>query len=280
MTSGRKNRGASLKAIASLALAAWFLAAAGACKAELVGRWPMDEGSGTKIYDDSGYGNEGTISGAGWADGIRGSGLVFDGIDDYVEVPCSASLDIRNGITIMAWARAEEHKTAKIVEKGDWDGHGLALDKWRGWKGGVYIDGDRRYSLDWGEGRPELARWYHLAVTYDGESLKLYVDGRQVSASDVIGSLKINKRDAFIGSNGGAQKFFSGTIDAAMIHDRALSAEEIEEHYNEYTGVKTIIRINFQPGGSEVPEGYAADDGSPYGPQEAFSLEYGWRRER
>ena len=47
----------------------------------------MDEGSGNIIYDSSGNGNNGTIYGATWTDGISGTALTFNGVDDYVEVP-------------------------------------------------------------------------------------------------------------------------------------------------------------------------------------------------
>ena len=50
------------------------------------GYWLMDEGSGSVIYDETENDNDGTISGASWVDGISGSGLDFDGSNDYVEV--------------------------------------------------------------------------------------------------------------------------------------------------------------------------------------------------
>ena len=66
----------------------------------LVGYWAMDEGSGTNIYDGSGNNNNGTTSGATWANGKIGGALNFDGVDDYADVRDSATLDITNAITI------------------------------------------------------------------------------------------------------------------------------------------------------------------------------------
>ena len=58
----------------------------------------------SKILDLSKKGNHGNIVGASWANTPLGhSALSFDGVDDYVEVPNDASLDITNAITIEAW---------------------------------------------------------------------------------------------------------------------------------------------------------------------------------
>ena len=66
----------------------------------LVACWHMDEGEGSVIYDTSGNGNDGTIYGATWTDGKFGKALSFDGENDYVKIPDSASLDITDEITI------------------------------------------------------------------------------------------------------------------------------------------------------------------------------------
>jgi hypothetical protein len=64
------------------------LALAGTARAELVGWWRFDEGSGTTAYDFSGYGNEGTLqNGAEWGIGyLSNSSVQLDGDDDFVEV--------------------------------------------------------------------------------------------------------------------------------------------------------------------------------------------------
>jgi len=67
-----------------------------------VAAWDMDEGSGTKINDQSGNHNDGTISGATWTSGKYGSALQFDGVNDYAQATVAQtkttySLWVKNG---------------------------------------------------------------------------------------------------------------------------------------------------------------------------------------
>lgn len=64
----------------------------------------LEEGTGSTTYDQSPYGNDGTITGAAWASGKYGMALTFDG-NDYVTVSDSTSLDLSSNITIEAWAK-------------------------------------------------------------------------------------------------------------------------------------------------------------------------------
>lgn len=72
----------------------------------LVGAYSFDTGWGASVSDDSGNGNVGRISGATWTTrGRYGSALSFDGVDDRVRVPASASLDLESALTLSAWVR-------------------------------------------------------------------------------------------------------------------------------------------------------------------------------
>lgn len=77
--------------------------------AGLVGAYAFDRGSGTVAADASGNGNAGAIAGATWARrGRFGGALRFDGDDDMVRIPASASLDLRRAMTLSAWSRPRE----------------------------------------------------------------------------------------------------------------------------------------------------------------------------
>jgi len=161
----------------------------------------------------------------------------------------------------MAWAKTEENKTVKIFQKGDWDGHGLGQGKWDGWNGHIRLSNNTSVTLHWGDGLPVLNEWYHLAMTYDGVTMKFYVNGQLKNSQPVSGALKLNTRDVSIGSDNGAQKFFIGSIDEVKIFGVALS--------------QTEIQANFQ-GQSNAPDhdgdGIAdVDDSYPSDPARAFN---------
>ncbi|MBN2602607.1 MAG: type IV pilin [Candidatus Thermoplasmatota archaeon] len=74
-----------------------------------VGVWHFDEGSGGVAFDSSGRENHGTIFGAQWSTGVNDSALYLDGIDDYIDVPDSESLDISEQISIESWLKPQNN---------------------------------------------------------------------------------------------------------------------------------------------------------------------------
>jgi LruC domain-containing protein len=230
---------------------------------ELVSYWNLDENAGI-IANDSKGGNNGTITGATWGQGISGSCLTFDGTSGLVKVLNKINLNPVNQITMMAWAKTTVNKTTKIFQKGDWDGHGLGQGNWDGWQAHVRLADNTSQTLQWGDGLPILNQWYHLAMTYDGTQLKFYVNGQLKNSKVVSGLLKVNNRDLSIGSDNGVQKFFNGSIDDLKFFSRALDQTEIQANYTQ-TGNSP------DQDGDGVPD---ADDSYPKDPARAFNNFY------
>ncbi len=227
---------------------------------DLISEWPLNENTGTVVTDVA-NGNNGTITGATWNPGISGSCLHFNGSSDWVKVPKAASMNLTNSITMMVWAKTEENRTAKLFQKGDWDGHGIGQDKYNGWQGGVRLSNGTSQTIDWGEGLPVLNEWYHIAMTYNGSVLKLYINGQLKKSKAVTGTLAINNRDISFGSDNGGQKFFKGSLDAIKIYGVALSQTEIQANFNGQ------VNAPDQDG-----DGIAdADDSYPRDPARAFN---------
>jgi len=178
-------------------------------------------------------------------------------------VPDADNLDITQSLSIMAWAKTEKNKTAKVVQKGDWDGYNIALDKWEGWKCSIRMANNTTHGLKWGEGRPLLKEWYHIALTYYGSQMRLYVNGKEKSSKAVAGELKVNSRPVSFGSDNGAQKFFKGTIDDVRIYNQALTEEEIQAIYNGQQSTDSD--------GDGVPND---EDAYPYDTERAFNNFY------
>ena len=92
--------------------------------------WRFDEGSGTIAYD-SVNGNHGTIYEATWTNGIVGSALYFDGVDDYVDILDSDILDIASNLTVECWIKtnADFWEYVEVIDNIDTrDGYGLMID--------------------------------------------------------------------------------------------------------------------------------------------------------
>jgi len=200
----------------------------------MVAWWPMNENSGNTVPDEQGT-NNGTQVGASWQAGVSGNCLSFNGDNSNVNIPNSPSLDFSEALTIMAWVQTRDYKEAKIAQKGDWDGHGVGGTKWTGWKAHIRLEETGTETIEWTDGRPLLNEWYHLAMTYDGSILKLYVNGQLNNSRNVPGTLHINSRTASIGSDNGAQKFFNGLIDEVKFFNTALNQTEIQAAYNNQT---------------------------------------------
>ena len=75
----------------------------------MVAHWKMDENSGSVLHDNSGNGNDGTLvdmNDDAWIPGVTGNALQFDGIDDYVNIPHSPSIDFSNqSFSISFWLK-------------------------------------------------------------------------------------------------------------------------------------------------------------------------------
>lgn len=231
--------------------------------ANLISSWNLNENTGTVALDGTGT-NNGTISNGTWGTGQSGSCLVCNGISTNVKVLNASNLNPVNAITMMAWAKTLENKTTKIIQKGDWDGHGIGQGKWDGWNVHVRMDNNTSQTIHWGNGLPILNEWYHLAMTYDGATLKMYVNGQLKNSMAVTGNLKVNTRDLSIGSDNGNQKFFYGSIDDAKFFNAALTQTEIQANYEEQGP-------SGDADGDGVPD---ANDNYPNDPARAFNNYY------
>ena len=118
--------------------------------------------------------------------------------------------------------------------------------------GAVRIGG--AYRIATGTSQLPINTWSHLASTYDGTTLRLYVNGTQVGSVATTGSIEVSSGVLRIGGNTIWGEYFSGLIDEVRIYNRALSATEIQTDMN--TPVGSPERLLGEPisGNASPPE--------------------------
>jgi hypothetical protein len=210
----------------------------------------MNEGKGQTVYDWSGNGNNGTLgSTAGvddndpsWIKGVfLGSALRFGG-DDFVRIPDSSDLESQT-LTVSAWVRGDSSpgQFKYVMAKGtSGDCIASSYGLYTGSNGGMVF-----YIYD---GTGETAgfhlspaadasgvwdgRWHHVAGTYDGSTVRMFVDGNQIgtgtpSTAPVYYGLPSG--GGLIGSyvDSTCSLYLVGDIDGVSVWNRALPISDI-----------------------------------------------------
>jgi hypothetical protein len=182
--------------------------------------------------DESSNGNHGIVYGATLTEdrfGEPNSAYSFDGADDYVEVPGPLSF---SELTFSVWLKIPrvDIRNNKIFTIDEGGGHYYALRGNYAYALRLRIHGKEVSKYDWSF-LPNM--WTHIAVTYDGLTLKVYKDG-VITDSGVIDGDPISG-PLFIGGvpapNYGA-RIWDGMIDDTRIYNRVLTQAEIEALYN------------------------------------------------
>ena len=229
-----------LLAIAATMAALATAAAPATASTGVVGQWRLNEGAGIVATDSSGYGDNGTVIGpAGWFNGADGGGLKFDGGTARIVVADESQLDPANSVTVSAWVERTgspgEYKY--VVAKG---GHGCiaaSYGLYSGPNGGLqfYVSRGRGtvYARSPDAGQSVWDGRWHLAVgTFDGDTIRLYVDGVQVGqGTKYPGPIEYQLSDAndlIIGAYPScSQENFDGAISNVRIWNTALSAGQV-----------------------------------------------------
>jgi hypothetical protein len=207
----------------------------------LVGYWPLVEGTGTIAYDYSGTNATGSWNGtAAGTNGYYSAGKIgsyagtFDGVSTYVaNAANNTAFTLTTGMTLIAWVKLSVLGVdQKIISKRP--SYVLTVYNNNIPETEIFIgavSNDTRSA----SGGTVLTTgvWYQIAGTYDGTTLKTYVNGvldRQISVS---GSMDSTSYTLNLGKTAdGTANYFNGLIDDARVYNRALSAAEIAAMYN------------------------------------------------
>jgi len=196
----------------------------------LVAAYGFNQGSGVQVADASGQGNTGTISSATWtAAGKFGSALSFNGTSAWVTVADAPSLDIATGMTIEAWVNPTSGtgwRTVVLKESSNGFAYSLySANNASRPAGYVNTAGDMALN---GTSAVPLNTWTHVALTYDGATMRMFVNGVQVSTRALTGAALVSNGPLRIGGNSVWGEYFRGAIDEVRVYNRALTAAEIQ----------------------------------------------------
>jgi hypothetical protein len=290
-----RSRWAKLPFLCSLGLGAFLLgpaAPAGALPLKApVAAYSFDEDRGETAYD-SARTHDGNVSGAEWTEaGKFGSALKFDGEpEECVRINDSLDLGLSEEFTFDAWVKPEgSDESGPVIFK---PGEGfpfnymlsLGLLNGENLPEGAVTSADEEEERDTlevhgGEAAPTGA-WSSLALTYDGEELRLYRDGELVDSAEGLNEATEAPGWAglLIGCSGSMENGFSGLIDNVRIYSRALDEEELKE--DEETEVGEAPWFSEDPeivGEAEEGELLGVDLTALHG-AEPMSTDYLWER--
>jgi hypothetical protein len=212
----------------------------------LVGWWPLNEGRGQVVRDWSLHGNDGYLGTSpqadaadpAWIPGVwLGSALRFDG-NDTVTIPDAPSLEPAN-LTVSAWFRGtgSPGQFKQIVSKGAANGcNNGSYGLYTGFEGGIsfyianaagdFANSPNAPSTVWD------GKWHNAAGTFDGSTVRLYIDGKQVG-NGLPSAIQVGYNPPAGGSNIGDYAdpscglALKGDVDGVQIWSKALPVDLI-----------------------------------------------------
>ncbi|KQW52750.1 hypothetical protein ASC77_00025 [Nocardioides sp. Root1257] len=196
----------------------------------LVAAYGLNEGTGTTFADASGSGNGGSVFQATWTAGKYGTALSFDGTNDYASVPDAPSLDLSSPMTLEAWVRptaSSGWRTILMKETPNDLAYSLyatsGTNRPSAWIGGGSSIGTAALPLN---------TWSHVASTYDGSRLRLYVNGTLVTNAAYAGAVPTSASPLKLGGNAVWGEFFAGQLDEVRIFSAARTQAQIQADMN------------------------------------------------
>jgi hypothetical protein len=198
----------------------------------LMAAYGMDEGAGTSVADSSGQNNAGTGSSTTWADGKYGKALSFNGTSSWVTVEDAASLRLTTGMTLSAWVNPATVANWRSVVGKELSAGGVSYLLYAA-NGSSVPSGWAKVSTEGhatanGVSPLPVNAWSHLAFTFDGAALRLFVNGQQVAQTPHSENLIADGSPLRIGGNKIWGEYFNGLIDEVRVYNRAQTAAEVQ----------------------------------------------------
>jgi len=205
-----------------------------------------ETGTGTR-YDSTSYSNDGSPGGyegdEATDDGIINGADILDGTDDYINCGYDPSLNIQSNLTVETWVKHDTYSRYVLQKRySTYASYGIDVG---------YPTENMRFIVWWGASAEFYSLnsnvntsdgvWHHVVGTYDGSTLKIYVDG--VLKNSMAGGqpIAVDSGILQIGNAGdpGGVFHFDGTVDEVRVSDAVRDDDWVETCYNN----------QFNPGG-------------------------------
>ena len=146
-----------------------------------------------------------------------------------MSVPDNAKLDLTRGMTLEAWVMPTATggwRTIMVKQRDRGMSYAMYSSTSTG-AGGYIADASAERDLRVAQTLP-LNTWSHVATTYDGTYLRLFINGNQVGFLAVAGPIAVGTGALSIGGNAVWGEWFQGRIDEVRVYNRALSSTELK----------------------------------------------------
>ena len=196
----------------------------------------FDEGSGNSALDSSGYGNSATLYNISRIETAGCSrALLFSNPDSYVAIPFRVLNHPSKEITVSTWFYIDNYTAAPLVSGYHNGGYRLGFgdgdDLW--WTVNLENTGD--FSVAVAHENIALHQWHHVTGTYDGNTMKIYLDGILRNQANITGAIHYeNDNYILLGAEAGAADipadcphYFTGGLDEVRIYPVALGYSQV-----------------------------------------------------
>ena len=217
----------------------------------------------TTVTDKSSNNNTGALY---YGTYLSHDGAHFDGVDDEIIVANTASLDLGVNYSVGARFKVDEiepgtHQIVTNIQTG-----GASLNVYNGnIRFGFYDVTNAKYKSIVSPNKIKEGVWYSAVGTYDGNTVKLYVNGELVVEDTIAVTYKVVTAPFALGTNPGntghgTTEWFKGAISDAFVIKETLNSDTINNYYsnsfNYQTNNNTIFYYNMQNAIDKSANGY------------------------
>ena len=206
--------------------------------ASLVSYWHFNASSSVDNKDS----NNGTDTAITYSAGngqFGGVGAGFDGSTSSISMGSPVNLAPATAISFVAWVNPTNFTptySSIVSYESEAPSLGYTLLIKSTGKLAIYINSPSISYDGTGANTLSTGTWYHLAFTYDGTTLRGYVNGVEDANAAGTGSMGDPTDNFFLGKSHFASRLFTGAIEDPAIFSRALTANEVLTLYNPLVG--------------------------------------------